>query len=328
MGCLLAATIATLVSTAHAIVLPEESEETTASYARLPEGHTTDSGEKYDSTKMSASHPSLPFGTVLRIQNQETGESIDAKVNHRCQKDLQLSFMAAKELGLTSDSQKLSVLATPVGMTTAQIEPQHRYQKDAIMVAFGANDYDPSAFTPEEQAAMERSRAEAEQRSAQMARIGAAQRAATGGAAYPELTFGNTINASASYTSSETTTTLASTTASAGASPRKLDIRPYQGSTNDPGRIRYSGAELPSPQSATPRMPSPLRAQFGAYNSAQHADLVSRELNQIGFETVVMPVGSLHCVVTRGTFPDSDTARRWASDVRTNHHRDLTVVRL
>ena len=47
------------------------------------EDSKTASGEKYDPTELTAAHPTLPFGTRLRVTNTTTGKSVTVRVNDR-----------------------------------------------------------------------------------------------------------------------------------------------------------------------------------------------------------------------------------------------------
>ena len=47
------------------------------------EGTQTASGEKFDTHDLTAAHPSLPFGTRLRVTNTATGRSVTVRVNDR-----------------------------------------------------------------------------------------------------------------------------------------------------------------------------------------------------------------------------------------------------
>ena len=47
------------------------------------EGSKTASGEKFDPNELTAAHPSLPFGTRLRVTNTATGKSVTVRVNDR-----------------------------------------------------------------------------------------------------------------------------------------------------------------------------------------------------------------------------------------------------
>src|ERR1700738_568126 len=45
------------------------------------EGTETASGEKFDTHDLTAAHPTLPFGTRLRVTNVATGGSVTVRVN-------------------------------------------------------------------------------------------------------------------------------------------------------------------------------------------------------------------------------------------------------
>ena len=47
------------------------------------EGQQTASGEKFDTNDLTAAHPTLPFGTRLRVTNVATGRSVTVRVNDR-----------------------------------------------------------------------------------------------------------------------------------------------------------------------------------------------------------------------------------------------------
>jgi rare lipoprotein A len=47
------------------------------------EGQMTASGEKFDTHDLTAAHPTLPFGTRLRVTNVATGRSVTVRVNDR-----------------------------------------------------------------------------------------------------------------------------------------------------------------------------------------------------------------------------------------------------
>lgn len=46
-------------------------------------GQQTASGEKFDTHDLTAAHPTLPFGTRLRVTNVATGRSVTVRVNDR-----------------------------------------------------------------------------------------------------------------------------------------------------------------------------------------------------------------------------------------------------
>src|SRR5882672_2619328 len=47
------------------------------------EGTRTASGERFDTHDLTAAHPTLPFGTKLRVTNVTSGQSVTVRVNDR-----------------------------------------------------------------------------------------------------------------------------------------------------------------------------------------------------------------------------------------------------
>lgn len=68
------------------------------------EGQQTASGEKFDTHDLTAAHPTLPFGTRLRVTNVETGRSVTVRVNDRGPyipgRIVDVSHSAASALGM------------------------------------------------------------------------------------------------------------------------------------------------------------------------------------------------------------------------------------
>lgn len=68
------------------------------------EGKPTASGEIYDSSRLTAAHRDLPFGTVLEVTNVQNGKSVRVRINDRGPfirgRVLDLSRAAAEEIGL------------------------------------------------------------------------------------------------------------------------------------------------------------------------------------------------------------------------------------
>lgn len=66
-------------------------------------GRTAD-GEEFDPQALTAAHPSLPFGTRLRVTNVATGRSVIVRVNDRGPfipgRIVDVSYSAAKTLGI------------------------------------------------------------------------------------------------------------------------------------------------------------------------------------------------------------------------------------
>jgi rare lipoprotein A len=68
------------------------------------EDQETASGEKFDTHALTAAHPSLPFGTRLRVTNVSTGRSVTVRINDRgpyvAGRVVDLSESAASALGM------------------------------------------------------------------------------------------------------------------------------------------------------------------------------------------------------------------------------------
>ena len=84
---------------------PGESVDIRASYySRALVGHKTASGEPYDPALFTASHATLPMGTILRVTRLPDGPSVEVRVNDRCGcthgRQLDLSEAAARRLDM------------------------------------------------------------------------------------------------------------------------------------------------------------------------------------------------------------------------------------
>jgi rare lipoprotein A len=68
------------------------------------EGTKTASGEKFNTLDMTAAHPTLPFGTKLRVTNVASGKSVTVRVNDRGPfvqgRVVDVSYSAADALGM------------------------------------------------------------------------------------------------------------------------------------------------------------------------------------------------------------------------------------
>lgn len=72
-------------------------------YSDKFQGRRTASGERYDKDRLTAVHPRLPFGTIIRVTNLLNDRTVEVKVNDRFGsrrgRMLDLSKRAARELG-------------------------------------------------------------------------------------------------------------------------------------------------------------------------------------------------------------------------------------
>jgi rare lipoprotein A len=68
------------------------------------EGTLTASGERFNTHQLTAAHPTLPFGTRLRVTNLATGRAVTVRVNDRGPfvrgRVVDVSYSAAETLGM------------------------------------------------------------------------------------------------------------------------------------------------------------------------------------------------------------------------------------
>ena len=87
----------------------------TSYYGKKFHGKPTSSGETFDMNGFTAAHKTLPFGTILKVTNEDNGKTVTVRVNDRgpfvAGRDLDLSFGAAKKIGLVA-----------VGVKTLKVE--------------------------------------------------------------------------------------------------------------------------------------------------------------------------------------------------------------
>ena len=97
----------------------------TSFYHRSLNGNRTANGERYNHMgAMTAAHRTLPFGSVLRVTDSDTGKSIIVTINDRGpfhgNRVLDLSGKAATKLGIVDKglcNTKLEVLSIPQSKT-------------------------------------------------------------------------------------------------------------------------------------------------------------------------------------------------------------------
>ena len=68
------------------------------------EDQETASGEKFDTNDLTAAHPTLPFGTRLRVTNVANGRSVTVRINDRgpfiTGRSVDVSYSAAERIGI------------------------------------------------------------------------------------------------------------------------------------------------------------------------------------------------------------------------------------
>ncbi|EWC41112.1 septal ring lytic transglycosylase RlpA family protein [Pseudomonas stutzeri] len=73
-------------------------------YARMHHGQRTANGETHDQNALVAAHRSLPFGTRVRVTNEQNGKQVVVRINDRGPfrrgRIIDLSRAAAQQLGM------------------------------------------------------------------------------------------------------------------------------------------------------------------------------------------------------------------------------------
>jgi rare lipoprotein A len=82
LAVVLAAMVCGCASGRKASLASEFTEEGKASWYGQPyHGRTTASGEKFDMHAMTAAHPRLAFGSVVRVTNTNNSKSVEVRIN-------------------------------------------------------------------------------------------------------------------------------------------------------------------------------------------------------------------------------------------------------
>ena len=95
-------------STAASLENPVRSETGVASYyAHKFDGRETANGEIYDESALTAAHPKLPFGTLVRVTNLANGRKVVLRINDRGPfvegRIIDVSYQAAQELEFVTE---------------------------------------------------------------------------------------------------------------------------------------------------------------------------------------------------------------------------------
>ena len=98
--------------------LPPRMETGLASwYGAKHHGRRTASGERFDQKKLTAAHPTLPWGSIVRVTSLANGKSVDVRINDRGPfikgRIIDLSRAAARALGMAGLMQVQLEVLTP-----------------------------------------------------------------------------------------------------------------------------------------------------------------------------------------------------------------------
>ncbi len=122
---------------AQAVIVLDDAPDGFASWYGVPfHGRRTASGERFDMHAYTAAHRSLPFGTILRVENTKNGRVILVEVTDRGpfikKRVVDLSYRAARHIGVSVTSVELEAL------TAETVASFYATQPDRVL-----------AFTPE-----------------------------------------------------------------------------------------------------------------------------------------------------------------------------------
>jgi rare lipoprotein A len=97
-------------------------------YGERLQGRRTASGEIFDRQALTAAHRTLAFGSIVRVTEIQSGESVDVRINDRGPMNgariIDLSYAAARKLGIVRRGVarvKLSVIDLGSGGIAAPI---------------------------------------------------------------------------------------------------------------------------------------------------------------------------------------------------------------
>jgi rare lipoprotein A len=91
-----------------------------AVYSDKLNGRKTASGQKFSQSELTAAHPSLPFGTKVKVTNTKNNKSVEVRINDRgptqAGRVTDLSSAAARKIGIKMTAMapvKLEVVGEP-----------------------------------------------------------------------------------------------------------------------------------------------------------------------------------------------------------------------
>ncbi len=78
-------------------------------YGRGFQGKKTASGERFDMHQLTAAHRTLPFGTLVRVREVQSGKEVLVRINDRgpyaAGRLIDLSYEAARQLGMVGSGE-------------------------------------------------------------------------------------------------------------------------------------------------------------------------------------------------------------------------------
>ena len=117
-----------LIGLSISAITPTHAQTGSASWYAL-DGNRTANGETMDSAKMTAAHPTLPFGTKIKVTNVHNGKSVVVRINDRGpfakNRVLDVSKGAASQLGFVGRGHAAVEIARVDAQTQVGAVPQY-----------------------------------------------------------------------------------------------------------------------------------------------------------------------------------------------------------
>ncbi|HQW28736.1 MAG TPA: RlpA-like double-psi beta-barrel domain-containing protein [Verrucomicrobiales bacterium] len=275
-------------------------------YADQLQGRQTASGALYDRGRLSAAHGSVPFGSIVRVANSQTGRYVDVVVNDRKAPDgrmivlsraaadaLQLPLNAVAEGSMMIIGQASSPVSSPgprsVDGSAVSAGPSRSYSDSAPAERkfrpfggiFGKED---RGDDPPVGALAGQSAGASFSKPGQVARYGIPS-----GQYQPPL-----VAPSGTAVGNE--------------------LMPMNARAPGAGGVSGYGVRSPSQAAMRPASPAaPYRVQFGAFRRSKGADELAGMLGEAGIPVSVFSATTtgLNVVVTNAGFPSAEEAQRW-----------------
>lgn len=284
-------------------------------YSDLYQGRLTASGAPYERAAPTAAHATLPFGTVVRVANFESGRMVDLRINDRKREDgrlITISRAAADAIGLdpnrTAPGSLLVIQGAATVPTTLSAPPSDTLTTETQSAA------EPRKFRP----------------LAGLFDKDPAQAGATNTSSGQSLQYGIPGERFAPPKVPGGGGRFAKKAAVPAAGyPDPIPLPHGVAPKSDGGELLAMNARPVVPQQANPSpmmappapsvilppaSPSaPYRVQFGAFRQVGSADELSSMLDGAGIPTSIFatPASGLNVVVTDGGFRSAEEAQDW-----------------
>lgn len=93
------------------------------------QGRRTASGERYDMHRLTAAHPTLPFGSIVEVTNLDNGQRVRVRINDRGPfargRVIDLSYLAAKRIDMVR-----------AGTATVELRLVHRAGGEPVVARY------------------------------------------------------------------------------------------------------------------------------------------------------------------------------------------------